>query len=74
MEKIKEIRTDKLDYNAFDLIMECKQMSKQIDLSNIILDNMSIDEKEMLITIIESIRSLEFEVIEEPYLIPKAKA
>ena len=68
------IKTTRNGNYAFDLIMECKQMSKQIDLSNIILDNMSIDEKEMLITIIESIRSLEFEVIEEPYLIPKARA
>ena len=74
MEKIKEITTDKIDYNAFDLMMECKELSKQIDLSNVILDNMSIDEKEMLITIIESIRTLEFEIIEEPYIIPKAQA
>jgi|TARA_Y100000361_G_C11005214_1_gene261433 hypothetical protein len=74
MEKIKEIRTDDIDYNAFDLMMKCKELSKQIDLSNVILDNMSIDEKEIIITIIESIRNLEFEIIEEPYLIPKAKA
>ena len=54
--------------------MKCKELSNQIDLSNIILDNISIDEKEILITIIESIRTLEFEIIEEPYLIPKAEA
>mgnify|MGYP003138342016 FL=1 len=74
MEKIKEIKTDNIDYNAFDLMLRCKELSQQIDLSNIILDNISIDEKEMLITIIESIRTLEFEIIEEPYLIPKVQA
>ena len=74
MEKIKEINRENFDYNAFDLMMKCKELSNQIDLSNIILDNISIDEKEILITIIESIRTLEFEIIEEPYLIPKAEA
>ena len=74
MEKIKEIKTDNIDYNAFDLMLRCKELSQQIDISNIILDNISIDEKEMLITIIESIRTLEFEIIEEPYLIPKVQA
>ena len=74
MEKVKEIKTDNIDYNAFDLMLRCKELSQQIDLSNIILDNISIDEKEMLITIIESIRTLEFEIIEEPYLIPKVQA
>lgn len=74
MEKIKEIDTDSVNFNAFELIMKCKELSMQIDLSNIILDNTSIDEKEMLITIIEAMRSLEFEVIEDPYLTPKARA
>ena len=58
MEKIKEIKTDNIDYNAFDLMLRCKELSQQIDLSNIILDNISIDEKEMLIKIIESIMNL----------------
>tara|TARA_R100000664_G_scaffold13288_1_gene21267 strand:+ start:4792 stop:5016 length:225 start_codon:yes stop_codon:yes gene_type:complete len=74
MEKIKEIDTDNVNFNAFELIMKCKELSMQIDLTNIILDNTSIDEKEMLITIIESMRSLDFEIIEDPYLIPKARA
>ena len=74
MEKIKEIRTSNFDSNAFELMIKCKELSHQIDLANIIIDNTSIDEKEMLITIIESIRTLEFEIIEEPYLIPKVQA
>tara|TARA_Y100001963_G_scaffold15004_1_gene18698 strand:- start:635 stop:862 length:228 start_codon:yes stop_codon:yes gene_type:complete len=75
MEKITQINTDDCDKNAFDVIMKCKELAGHIDLSNIILDNTSIDEKEMLIHIIEGIRSLELEVIEhEPMFIPEAKA
>jgi hypothetical protein len=74
MEKITQINTDSCDKNAFEIIMACKELANHIDLSNIILDNTSIDEKEMLINIIEGIRSLELEIIEyEPY-IPEAKA
>ena len=74
MEKVNQINTSNTDLNAFELIMKCKELAIQIDLSNIILDNTSIDEKEMLINIIEGIRSLELEVIDfEPY-IPEAKA
>ena len=74
MEKVNQINTTNSDLNAFELIMKCKELAIQIDLSNIILDNTSIDEKEMLINIIEGIRSLELEVIGfEPY-IPEAKA
>ena len=74
MEKITEIDTSRMDYNAFDIIMRCKEFADSVDISNIILDNTSIDEKEMLINIIEGIRSLELEVIDfEPY-IPEAKA
>ena len=75
MEKINEITTDKTGANAFDIIMTCKDIANALDISNIILDNTSIDEKEMLIKLIESIRSLELEIVEyEPHYIPKAKA
>ena len=74
MEKIKEIRTTlDTDMNAFDIIMKCKELATLIDLSNIILDNTTIDEKEILINIIEGIRSLELQIIEQPF-IPEAKA
>ena len=73
MEKIKEIRTKKENINAFDVIMKCKELARQIDLSNVILDNTSIDEKEMIISMIEGIRSLELEIIGfEPFK-PKAQ-
>ena len=62
-----------MDYNAFDIIMKCKELADSVDISNIILDNTSIDEKEMLIKIVEGIRSLELEIIEQPF-IPEAKA
>ena len=74
MEKINEIRTNDCDLNAFDVIMKCKELAKNIDLANIILDNTSIDEKEMLIKIVENIRNLELEIIEQPFFIPEAKA
>ena len=48
MEKIKEIRTKEENINAFDVIMKCKELARQIDLSNVILDNTSVDEKEMI--------------------------
>ena len=55
--------------------MRCKEFASQIDLANIILDNTCIDEKEMLINLIESIRNLELEIIEiEVPIIPEAKA
>ena len=74
MEKIKEIRTKKENINAFDVIMKCKELARQIDLSKVILDNTSIDEKEMIISMIEGIRSLELEIIGfEPFK-PKAQA
>ena len=74
MEKITQIDTKDCDKNAFELIMKCKEIAKHIDLSNIILDNTSIDEKEMLIYLIEGIRSLDLEIIEyEPYT-PGAQA
>ena len=74
MEKIKEIRTKKENINAFDVIMKCKELARQIDLSNVILDNTSIDEKEMIIIMVEGIRSLELEIIGfEPFK-PKAQA
>ena len=74
MEKVNEITTNDCDLNAFDVIMKCKELAKNIDLANIILDNTSIDEKEMLIKIIEGIRSLELQIIEHEPFIPEAKA
>ncbi len=74
MEKVNEINTTNADINAFELIMKCKELAVQIDLTNIILDNTSIDEKEMLINIIEGIRSLELNVIGFDSYIPEAKA
>ena len=75
MEKVNEITTVKDNVNAFDVIMRCKELANSIDITNIILENTSIDEKEMLIKLIEDVRSLELEIIEyEPHFIPKAKA
>ena len=75
MEKINEIWTGQADVNAFEVIMKCKNIANSLDLSSIILDNTSIDEKELLIELIEGVRSLELEIVEyEPQLIPKAKA
>ena len=75
MEKITEIDTSRMDYNAFDIIMRCKEFADSVDISNIILDNTSIDEKEFLIKLIEGVRSLELQVIEyDPLPQPKAEA
>ena len=74
MEKINHIETADCDKNAFEVIMMCKEMARHIDISNIILDNTSIDEKEMLIHLIEGVRSLELEIIEHEPFIPKARA
>jgi len=64
MEKVTEITTKEKNSSAFDVIMRCKEFATQIDISNIILDNTCIDEKEMLINVIESLRDLELEIIE----------
>tara|TARA_S200002703_G_scaffold122122_1_gene108026 strand:+ start:2916 stop:3143 length:228 start_codon:yes stop_codon:yes gene_type:complete len=64
MEKVTEITTKDKTLNAFDVLMRCKEFATQIDISNIILDNTCIDEKEMLINVIESLRDLELEIIE----------
>tara|TARA_R100000234_G_scaffold120052_1_gene105112 strand:+ start:1557 stop:1784 length:228 start_codon:yes stop_codon:yes gene_type:complete len=75
MEKITEIDTSRMDYNAFDIIMRCKEFADSVDISNIILDNTSIDEKEFLIKLIEGVRSLELQVIEyDPLPKPEAEA
>lgn len=76
MEKVNEITTKlDTDVNAFDVIMRCKELATLIDLSNIILDNTSIDEKELLIKLIEGVRSLELQVIEyDPLPKPEAEA
>ena len=64
MEKVTEITTNENDVNAFDVLMKCKEFARQIDISNIILDSTCIDEKEMIINLIESLRDLELEIIE----------
>ena len=74
MEKVNEIITTNANLNAFEVIMQCKEMATHIDLANIILDNTSIDEKEMLINIIEGIRSLELEIIGFENFIPEVRA
>ena len=73
MEKITEINTELSEQNAFDVILICKELAEHIDLSNVIIDNLSIDEKENLINLIEGIRSLQLEIVEEPYY-PKPEA
>jgi len=64
MEKVTEITTTDKNNNAYDVIMICKELATQIDVANIIIDNTCIEEKEMLIHIIESLRNLELEIIE----------
>lgn len=75
MEKITEIDTSKMGYNAFDIIMRCKEFADSVDISNIILDNTSIDEKELLIKLIEGIRSLDLQIVKyDPIPQPEAEA
>tara|TARA_R100000995_G_scaffold83261_1_gene58749 strand:- start:92 stop:316 length:225 start_codon:yes stop_codon:yes gene_type:complete len=74
MEKISEITTSNYSLNAFEVIMKCKELAFAVDLANVICDNTSIDEKEMLIQIIEGVRSLELEVIGVESFTPEAKA
>ena len=65
MEKITEITTGiDTDQNAFENILRCKRIAECVDITNVIIDNTCIDEKEMLIELIESIRSLELEIVE----------
>tara|TARA_R110002012_G_scaffold82791_2_gene208945 strand:+ start:2361 stop:2582 length:222 start_codon:yes stop_codon:yes gene_type:complete len=73
MEKITEIDTLKADESAFEVILKCKNIASSIDICNIINDNTCIEEKEMLIDLIESIKNLELEIIEVPF-IPRAQA
>ena len=64
-----------MSYNAFDIILKCKEYAEKIDLANVILDNTSIDEKEILIKLIEGMRTIELEIIEyEPISQPEAQA
>ena len=75
MEKITEIDTSKMVYKAFDIIMRCKEFADSVDISNIILDNTCIDEKELLIKLIEGIRSLDLQIVEyDPIPQPEAEA
>ena len=73
MEKVTEINTMQTEKSAFDVIIKCKEIANSLDISNIIIDNTCIDEKELLIELIESIRTLELEIIEAPF-IPEAQA
>ena len=75
MEKITEITSLDSDFNAFELIKKCKAIVNVLDLTNIITDNQSYEEKEMLIDLINSIKRIELEIIEVEFpIIPKAKA
>ena len=75
MEKITEINTSNMSYNAFDIILKCKEYAENIDLANVILDNTSIDEKEILIKLNEGMRTIELEIIEyDPISQPEAQA
>ncbi len=73
MEKITEINTFDKDYNAFDVILRCKEIVDNLDITNIIIDNQCYEEKEMLLELIEKIKSLELEIIEYPFK-PEAEA
>ena len=75
MEKVTEINTLETDTNAWEVLIRCKELANSIDLANIITDNTCIDEKEMLIVLIESIRNLELELIDIQFpFIPEAQA
>ena len=68
MEKITEITTElDTDINAYEIIMRCKDIAEHLDLTNIIIDNQCYEEKEMLINLIEMIKSLEIEIIKYPF-------
>ena len=68
MEKITEITTElDTDINAYEIIMRCKDIAGHLDLTNIIIDNQCYEEKEMLINLIEMIKSLEIEIIKYPF-------
>ena len=74
MEKITEITTSfDEEYNAYEIILQCKRIAHHLDLTNIIIDNQCYEEKEMLINLIEMIKSLEVEIITSP-LKPEAEA
>jgi len=75
MEKVTEIRTREAGANAYEILIQCKALADSIDISNIITDNTCIDEKEMLIKLIESIRDLDLEIVEvQVPFIPEAQA
>tara|TARA_R100000781_G_scaffold94684_2_gene59032 strand:+ start:17753 stop:17977 length:225 start_codon:yes stop_codon:yes gene_type:complete len=74
MEKITEIATTlDTDFNAFEIIVKCKRIAEHLDLTNIIIDNQCYEEKEMLIDLIEMIKSLEIDIIDNP-IRPEAEA
>ena len=74
MEKITEITTQlDTDVNAYEVLIKCKNIAEHLDLTNIIIDNQCYEEKEMLINLIEMIKSLEIEIIDYPFK-PEAQA
>ena len=74
MEKITEIKTQlDTESNAYEVIMKCKNIANHLDLTNIIIDNQCYEEKEMLIDLIEMIKSLEIKIIDYPFK-PEAQA
>ena len=75
MEKVTEIRTCEAGSNVYEILIRCKALAESIDISNVITDNTCIDEKEMLIKLIESIRNLELEIVEVQFpFIPEVQA
>ena len=75
MEKITEINTLDSDFNAFEVIARCKQIAEHLDVTNIIIDNQCYEEKEMLLELINKIKSLELEIISiDNMTTPEAKA
>lgn len=73
MEKISNIEKLESDYNAFDIILRCKQIAEHLDITNIIIDNQCFEEKELLLELIEKIKTIEIEIIENP-IRPEAEA
>ena len=73
MEKISNIEKLESDYNAFDIILRCKQIAENLDITNIIIDNQCYEEKELLLELIEKIKTIEIEIIENP-IRPEAEA
>ena len=49
---------------ALEFIVKCKMISEGLNLTNIIIDDICVDEKELLVRLIQMIKNLELEIIE----------